>query len=97
MAEKNDSLYSVDYDFGTPSPWLESTRPWEALRPEGVPKSINYPEIPLHQIGREAARRYPHNLAIYFVNEERKYTYRELMHWSDKIAAGLADMGIGKG
>ncbi|MCP4750927.1 MAG: long-chain fatty acid--CoA ligase, partial [Proteobacteria bacterium] len=47
--------------------------------------------------GREAARRYPHNLAIYFVNEERKYTYRELMHWSDKIAAGLADMGIGKG
>ena len=90
-------LYSVEYDFENQSPWVRPNRPWEKLKPENVPKTIKYPEIPLHYIGREAARRYPHNLAIYFVPEERKYTYRELMYWSDKIAAGLADMGVEKG
>jgi len=90
-------LYSVEYDFENQSSWVRPNRPWEKLKPENVPKTIKYPEIPLHYIGREAARRYPHNLAIYFVPEERKYTYRELMYWSDKIAAGLADMGVEKG
>ncbi|MHA1364005.1 MAG: AMP-binding protein, partial [Candidatus Freyarchaeota archaeon] len=90
-------LYSVEYDFENQSPWVRPNRPWEELKPENVSKTIKYPEIPLHYIGREAVRRYPHNLAIYFVPEERKYTYRELMYWSDKIAAGLADMGVEKG
>jgi len=90
-------LYSVEYDFENAGPQPRPEWPWEKLHAEGVPKSIRYPEIPIHYIGREAARRYPHNLAIYFPEEERKYTYRELMYWSDKIAAGLADMGVKKG
>ncbi|WXG39704.1 MAG: AMP-binding protein [Candidatus Freyarchaeum deiterrae] len=88
--------YKVDYDFKNQSPWVRPNRLWEKLHPKGVPKTIKYPEIPIHYIGREAARKYPHNLAIYFVPEEKKYTYRELMHWSDTIAAGLADMGVEK-
>lgn len=90
-------LYTVEYDFKKQSPWVRPKRVWEKLLPKTVPKTIKYPEIPVHYIAREAARRYPHNLAIYFVPEERKYTYRELMHWSDKVAAGLADMGVEKG
>jgi len=95
--EKNKSLVEVTYHFEGASPWISKNRPWQKLSPPIVPKSASYPLIPLHMIGREAARKYPHNLAIYFVNEERKYTYRELMHWSDKIAAGLAEIGVKKG
>lgn len=90
-------LYTVEYDFENQSPWLKANRPWEKLHPEGIPRTIQYPEIPIHLIGREAGRRHPHSLAIYFVQEERKYTYLEMMHWSDKIAAGLSDMGVKKG
>ncbi|MEX2725525.1 MAG: class I adenylate-forming enzyme family protein [Candidatus Freyarchaeota archaeon] len=95
MEEK--PLYTVEYDFENQSPWVRPNRVWEKLLPKNVPKTIKYPEIPVHYIPREAARRYPHNLAIYFVPEERKYTYRELMYWSDKVAAGLADLGVEKG
>ena len=95
--EKNTPLYEVGYEFENASPWVGKDRPWQKLCPSDVPRSASYPEIPLHMIGREAARKYPHNLAIYFVNEERKYTYRELMYWSDKIAAGLAEIGVRKG
>ncbi|MBW2063140.1 MAG: AMP-binding protein [Deltaproteobacteria bacterium] len=91
------ALYTVRHDFENQSPWVRPGRLWEELYPEGVPRTIKYPEIPIHHIGRESARGYPHNLAIYFVQEERKYTYRELMYLSDKIAAGLADLGIKKG
>jgi len=91
------SLYDIEHNIDNQSPWVRPDRPWERLYIEGVPKSIQYPEIPIHYIGREAARRYPHNLAIYFVQEERKYTYREMMYWSDKVAAGLAEMGVEKG
>ena len=90
-------LYTVEYDFENQSPWLKANRPWEKLHPEKIPRTIQYPEIPIHLIGREAARRHPHGLAIYFVQEERKYTYLEMMHWSDRIAAGLSDMGVKKG
>jgi len=91
------ALYDVELDFKNQSPWVRPGRPWGNLRPDWVPTTIKYPEIPLHFLGREAARRYPHNLAIYFVQEQRKYTYLELMSNSDKIAAGLADMGVKKG
>ncbi|MFB0561082.1 MAG: long-chain fatty acid--CoA ligase [Candidatus Lokiarchaeia archaeon] len=95
MAEE-ESLYTVELDFENQSPWVRPNRTWEKLHIEGVPKTVKYPEIPLHYIGREAARRCPNNCAIYFVPEERKYTYRELMYFSDKIAAGLADIGVEK-
>jgi long-chain acyl-CoA synthetase len=95
--EENKPLYEVAYDFENDSPWIGGERPWQKLCPKSVPKTVRYPELPLHMIGREAARNYPQNLAIYFVNEERKYTYRELMYWSDRIAVGLAEMGVRKG
>jgi len=62
-----------------------------------VPRTICYPEIPLHAIGWEAARERPHGLAVYFVQENRKYTYLELMHHAARIAAALSDLGVGPG
>jgi len=96
MAEEKPT-YEVGFDFSNPSPWKTQVGPWEHLLPAEVPKTVRYPEIPLYAIGREAARRFPHNLAIYYVNEERKLTYRELMFWSDKLANALAALGVKKG
>lgn len=98
MTKESTPLYEVDFeDFEHQSPWVRPGRPWEKVFVEGVPKSVSYPEIPIHYLGRETARRYPHNLAIYSVQDQRKYTYLELMHYSDRIAAGLADLGVKKG
>jgi len=98
MAKESTPFFEVSFeDFEHQSPWVRPGRPWERLFVEGVPKTVEYPEIPIHYLGRETARRYPHNLAIYSVQDQRKYTYLELMHYSDRIAAGLADLGVKKG
>jgi len=91
------SFVKVDHKFDQRSPWVDSERVWEKLCPNTVPKSVDYPEIPIHYLGRDAAEKYPHNLAIYYAEDGRKFSYRELMHFSDKIASGLHDLGIKKG
>lgn len=101
---KEDSLFEVELDFENPSPWVRPNRPWEKMyqnvvyegKKVNLPKTIKYPEIPIHYIGRQAALDYPNNVAVYYHPEEKKYTYRELMYFSDKLSAALADLGIGK-
>ena len=90
-------VYELKKDYKNSSPLVRPGRIWEKLLPDNVPRTIQYPEIPVHSIGREAARKYPHNLAIYHVETERKYTYLELMHVADKLAAGLYELGVRKG
>ncbi|MEM3585915.1 MAG: long-chain fatty acid--CoA ligase [Candidatus Jordarchaeaceae archaeon] len=99
------SLFDVELDFENPSPWVRPNRPWEkwykqAVRDDGekvnIPKTIKYPEIPIHYFGRQAALDYPNNVAVYYTPEEKKYTYRELMYYSDKLSAALSDLGVGK-
>ena len=98
MAKTSTPFFEVNFqDYEHQSPWVRPGRPWEKLYVEGVPKTVRYPEIPLHYLGRETARKYPHNLAIYSIQDQRKYTYLELMHYSDRIAAGLSDLGVKKG
>ncbi|MEM2468648.1 MAG: AMP-binding protein [Candidatus Jordarchaeales archaeon] len=108
----SNTFYEVKMFYDKDSPWVKPERPWSKWygknyrikwynRPEGevvsIPRTVEYPEIPIHVFGREAAENFPNNVAIYYVPEERKYTYRELMYWSDRIAAGLSDLGVGKG
>jgi len=91
-------LYEISFDdFITPSPWVAPGRPWLKRYIPGIPSTIEYPEIPLHTLGRETARRFPHNMALYYVPDKRKYSYLELMHYSDRIAAGLHELGVKKG
>jgi len=98
MVKGSKPLFEVNFkDFVHQSSWVRPGRPWEKLFIEGVPKTVAYPEIPIHYLGRETARKYPHNLAVYSVQDQKKYTYLELMHYSDRIAAGLADLGVKKG
>jgi long-chain acyl-CoA synthetase len=72
-----------------------SERPWFKYWPEGVPKRIDYPVVPLSDLLKRSAEKYPNNTAtIYF---DRGITYRELNLAVDKFAAALSELGVKKG
>jgi len=62
--------------------------------PNWVPHSINYPEIPLHQLLDESAKKFPENIAIIF--QDKKITYRELTEKVSSFATGLQKLGLVK-
>ncbi len=70
-------------------------RPWLKHYGEGVPHTINYPEVPLFHFLEEAARRYPANPCTIF--KGAVITYREMNDLVDRLAAGLAEIGVQKG
>ncbi len=63
--------------------------------PEGWPKSLNYPEIPVHEILDQTAARVPNRIAIIFSGME--LTFGELKNLTVRFAAALADTGVKKG
>lgn len=54
-----------------------------------------YPVHPLQDILGDAARRLPHKTAI--IDGEHTYTYQQLHMFSERFAAALAKLGVGKG
>ena len=72
-----------------------SEKPWFKFYPEGIPKSIPYPEVPLPQLLRDTAKKHPDHVALIF--EDYKITYRELDELVDRFATALHDLGISKG
>lgn len=69
--------------------------PWFRFWPEGVPKHIDYPVMPLSDMLKRSAEKYPDNTsAVYF---DRKISYRELNLAVDKLATALSDLGVKKG
>jgi len=71
-----------------------SEKPWFKFWPEGVPKHIDYPEVPLFDLLRKTAEKYPNHAALVYF--DREITYRELDLASDKFATALADLGVKK-
>ncbi len=63
--------------------------------PTDWPKSLNYPEIPVHDFLHKTAARVPNRIAIIFGGME--LTFAELKELSDRFAAALDDMGVQKG
>ncbi|MCS6963993.1 hypothetical protein [Thermoflexus sp.] len=47
---------------------LQRQRPWLAFYDEGVLPTIVIPHVPLHNLLRSSARRFPRRFAIYFEN-----------------------------
>ena len=77
-------------------PKTQSTeKPWFKFWPESVPKHIDFPVIPLHELLRKSARNFPEKTAIVYFDKEM--SYRELDDLSDKFAAALDGLGIKKG
>ena len=63
--------------------------------PKEWPKSLNYPEIPVHAFLEQSAARVPDRIALIFQGME--LTYAELRALSGRFAAVLHDLGVQKG
>jgi long-chain acyl-CoA synthetase len=72
-----------------------SDRPWLERYDEGVPRSIDYPEVPLFYFLEESARKYPEAACTIF--KGAKISFGEMVDRTDRFAAALAGLGVKKG
>ncbi len=66
----------------------------------GVPPTIDYPQITLHQLLEESASRFSEHTAIIFpgaFDDEYLMSYRGLDEQANKLANALLEMGVKKG
>ena len=70
-------------------------RPWLKFYDEDVPRSIDYPRMPIYGILDGSAEKFPSKTASIFYG--KKLTYKELKELSDRFANSLKKLGIGKG
>jgi long-chain acyl-CoA synthetase len=70
-------------------------RPWLKHYDSGVPYHIEYPPVPLFYFLEESARKYPARACTIF--KGAKVTYAEMDELTDRLAAGLAELGVKKG
>src|SRR5213080_2212862 len=70
-------------------------RPWLGSWPQGVPKSIDYPEISVHELLRRAAKEFGDRPAITFYGKST--SFRDLDAAVDRFAAGLRAIGVRPG
>ncbi len=70
-------------------------RPWLKQYDQGVPQTLDYPEVPLFYFLEEAARKYPNTPCTIF--KGAKISYQEMNALSDRLAAGLVELGVKKG
>jgi long-chain acyl-CoA synthetase len=68
---------------------------WYKHYDKGVPREISYPEVPLYALLEEAANKYPNSACTIF--KGATITYKEMDELTDRLAAGLAELGIRKG
>jgi len=70
-------------------------KPWLKRYDEGVPKNIDYPKVPLFYFLEESARQYPNRACTIF--KGATISYQEMDAITNRLAAGLADLGVEKG
>ncbi len=70
-------------------------RLWLKSYDEGVPHTMEYPEVPLYHFMEEAARKHPDSICTIF--NGAAINYKEMNQNADSLAAGLAGQGIKKG
>jgi long-chain acyl-CoA synthetase len=94
---KDYSDWKITLDFENESPNVNPNRPWLKFREPDVPKSIKFDPIPIHEFIKWIARQYPNNVCVFHKPTDKKYTYRELIYYSDKVGNALSKLGIKKG
>ncbi|MEL6309783.1 MAG: long-chain fatty acid--CoA ligase [Chloroflexota bacterium] len=79
-------------------------KPWVNSYDEGIPASIDYPNVPIHQFLADAAKKYANKTALITSARlpvvgrlSKPFTYSELHQASDALAAALVDLGLKKG
>jgi long-chain acyl-CoA synthetase len=70
-------------------------RPWFKFYDPGVPRHIDVPPVPLHHLLEASARSYGSRPCATF--KGRVVTYSEMDEMTDRLAAGLAALGVKKG
>ncbi|MBX6396235.1 MAG: acyl--CoA ligase, partial [Alicyclobacillaceae bacterium] len=68
---------------------------WHSHWPKGMPRSIQYPEVPVGAIIKGSARRFRDKTALLY--GPVRYSYRELYENAARFANALRKKGIGKG
>jgi len=93
---KDYSEWEPILDYETESPYLKNpNRPWLKFRPDYIPKSIRFEPIPVHEYLKRVMTKVPNTVCVEYKN--KKYTYRELIYISEKIANALYEAGVRKG
>jgi long-chain acyl-CoA synthetase len=72
-----------------------SERPWLNNYDAGVPQTLDYPAIPLFDLLSQASEKYPDAACTIF--KGARITYQEMDVITDRLAAGLASIGVKKG
>ncbi len=70
-------------------------RPWVKQYDKGVPTTIDYPAVPLFFFLEDAAKKHPETPCTIF--KGARITYKEMNEITDRLAAGLAEVGVKKG
>ncbi len=90
--------FGLGHDPASGSPAQPSTsevpRPWLGSYPPGVPATFEYTEVPLTRLLDDAARDFPDVAATWF--ERATISYSRLVALVDRLAAALADLGVGR-
>ncbi|TFG21924.1 MAG: long-chain fatty acid--CoA ligase [Promethearchaeota archaeon] len=94
---KDYSEWKPIIDYENDSPYVNLNRPWLKYRPSTVAKTIRFDPIPLSEFIRLSVSKFPNNVFLYHKPTDKKYTYRELLHYADKIANALSELGVSKG
>jgi acyl-CoA synthetase (AMP-forming)/AMP-acid ligase II len=68
---------------------------WVKSWPDGIPQKLDFPNKPLYDFLRDKAERNPKKVAINYYG--REIGFQELDDLSDRFAAALNDLGLGKG
>ena len=68
---------------------------WFKHYDQGVPGHLDYPAVPLFHFLEESARKYPNTACTVF--KGARISYRRMNRITDKLAAGLAALGVRKG
>ncbi|MHA1362575.1 MAG: AMP-binding protein, partial [Candidatus Freyarchaeota archaeon] len=71
------------------------SKPWLKNYDPDVPKTIDYPKIPIFETLSRSVRDFPDKPALFW--GERTITYRELGEYVDRFSRALAEIGIEKG
>ena len=73
---------------------ISASAPWFKFYGD-MPHTLEYPKLTVYELVREAARKYPDDIAYEFLG--KKATYRQFMQRIDRVAKALLAMGIQAG
>jgi long-chain acyl-CoA synthetase len=73
----------------------EIPKPWTKFYDNGVQETIEIPEIPVHKMYENTAKKYPNKIAFDFFG--LKWTFEQIINASNKVASFLKEMGVEKG